>query len=57
LKRPAKKKSSRLREKALEALAKESDLALREQIRRLAKPPRERPHFLRKKVGLTGSCL
>ena len=50
-------KKSRRAEK-LKALGIESDLALRDQIRRLiAKPPHERTHFLRKRIGLNGSCL
>jgi hypothetical protein len=50
------KRSSR--KAGLEALKRESDRALREQIRRLlARPPAERTHFLRKRVGLRASCL
>ena len=50
------------REKALEALKKENELALREQIRRLlALPMNKRTHFLRVKVpgpqGMKGSHL
>jgi hypothetical protein len=42
----------------LEALKKESDLALRDQIRRLlALPPEKRTHFLRKRVGFRMSCI
>ncbi|MBZ5623461.1 MAG: hypothetical protein LAQ69_32770 [Acidobacteriia bacterium] len=42
----------------LEALQKESDLALRNQIRRLLVLPQEqRTHFLRKRVGFRMSCL
>jgi hypothetical protein len=52
------KKPGKSRQKNLDALKRESDLALRDQIRRLlAKPPEERTHFLRKRVGLRGSCL
>jgi hypothetical protein len=41
-----------------EALRLESDLALRDQIRRLvAKPANERTHFLRKRIGFRASCL
>jgi hypothetical protein len=46
------------RKKNLEALKCKSDLGLRDQIRRLlAKPPEERTNFLRKRIGLRGSCL
>jgi hypothetical protein len=52
------KKPVKSRKKNLEALKRESDLALRDQIRRLlAKPPEERTNFLRKRIGLRGSCL
>ena len=49
----------RLTRKAkLEALKLESDLALRDQIRRfLALPPDRRTHFLRKRVAYRISCL
>ncbi|HXM44602.1 MAG TPA: hypothetical protein VN924_25420 [Bryobacteraceae bacterium] len=41
-----------------EALRRESDRVLRDRIRRLLeKPPDERTHFLRKRVGFTASCL
>lgn len=41
-----------------EALERESDRALRDRIRRLLqKPPDERTHFLRKRIGFQGSCL
>jgi hypothetical protein len=44
-----------LRRRALEALKRETDLALRLQIRRLlALPPDRRTNFLRKKIGLRG---
>ena len=46
------------RKAKLEALKKESDLALRDQIRRLlALPPEKRTHFLRKRVAFRISCL
>lgn len=46
------------RKAKLEALKKESDLALRDQIRRLlALPPEKRTHFLRKRIGFRISCL
>jgi hypothetical protein len=50
---------SRVSRKAkLEALKKESDLALRDQIRRLlALPPERRTNFLRKRIGFRISCL
>ena len=52
----AKKKTSRA--KALKALQLESEKNLREQIDRLlAKPMRERTHFLRKRTGFSGSAL
>ncbi len=42
----------------LEALKRESDLALREQIRQLLRlPPEKRTHFLRKRVGILATCL
>jgi hypothetical protein len=46
------------RKDKLEALTKESDLALIDQIRRLrALPPDRRTHFLRKRVAFRISCL
>jgi hypothetical protein len=46
------------RKAQLEALKKESELALRDQIQRLlALPPERRTHFLRKRVGLRMSCI
>jgi hypothetical protein len=42
----------------LEALQKESELAVRDQIRRLlALPMEKRTHFLRKRIGIRMSCL
>src|SRR5947209_236845 len=42
----------------LDGLKKESDLALRDQIRRLlALPMERRTHFLRKRVGIRMSCI
>ena len=53
-----KKKKKPSRADILEALKKETELDLQDQIRRLlAKPPGERTHFLRRKIGITGSCL
>lgn len=41
-----------------EALKHESDRVLRDRIRRLLqKPPNERTHFLRKRIGFQASCL
>ena len=52
----AKKRVSR--KVKLEALKKESELALRDQIRRLlALPPERRCNFLRKRIGYRMSCL
>jgi hypothetical protein len=52
------KKPRVTRKARLEALKKESDLALRDQIRRLlALPPEKRTHFLRKRIGLRVSCI
>lgn len=52
------KKPRVTRKAKLEALQKESDLALRDQIRRLLDlPMEERTHFLRKRIGIRGSCL
>ena len=46
------------RRRKLAALKRESDRALRDQIRRLLElPPDKRTHFLRKKLGLQCSCL
>lgn len=46
------------RKAKLEALKKESDLALRDQIRRWqALPPDRRTHFLRKRIAYRMSCL
>jgi hypothetical protein len=52
----AKKKPARAQ--VLEALRRESELALEDQIRRLlAKPMNERTHFLRKRTGIASSAL
>ena len=52
------KKPRVTRKAKLDALKKESDLALRDQIRRLlALPPEQRTHFLRKRVGIRMSCI
>jgi hypothetical protein len=46
------------RKAQLDALKKETDLALRDQIQRLlALPPERRTHFLRKRIGLRMSCI
>jgi len=46
------------RKARLAALKKESDAALRDQIRRLlALPMERRTHFLRKRIGFRMSCL
>jgi hypothetical protein len=46
------------RKARLAALKKESDAALRDQIRRLfALPIERRTHFLRKRIGFRMSCL
>jgi hypothetical protein len=42
----------------LEALKKESELADLDMIRRWqAKPPNQRTHFLRVRIGIRSSCL
>ena len=52
------KKPRVTRKAQLEALKKESELALRGQIERLlALPPNRRTHFLRKRIGLRMSCI
>jgi hypothetical protein len=57
LKKPS-AKSCVSRKAKLEALKKESDLALRDHIRRLlALPPEQRCNFLRKRIGYRMSCL
>jgi hypothetical protein len=51
-------KSCVSRRAKLEALKKESELALRDQIRRsLARPPEHRTSFLRKRIAFRISCL
>jgi hypothetical protein len=55
---PRLRKQRTTRKAVLEALKKESELALRDQIRRLlALPPEKRTHFLRKRVGIRASCI
>jgi len=50
-------KTKLARKKALTALKKESELALRDRIRRrLDLPIEQRTNFLRKKVGFRASC-
>jgi hypothetical protein len=52
------KKRRVTRKAQLEALKKESDLAVRDPIRRLlALPMEQRTHFLRKRVGIRISCI
>jgi hypothetical protein len=42
----------------LDVLKKESELADRDMIRRWqARPPEQRTHFLRKRIGIRASCL
>jgi hypothetical protein len=51
-----KKRKARMTKR--EALERESDRVLRDRIRRLLqKPPEERTHFLRKRIGFQASCL
>ena len=51
-----KKRTSR--KDKLEALKRESELVLRDQIRRLLRQaPDKRTHFLRKRIGIQESCL
>jgi hypothetical protein len=55
-KKPSSKKATRAQ--VLEALKRQSELDLEDQIRRLlAKPMSERTHFLRKKVGFRASAF
>ncbi len=52
------KKKRATRKQQIDALKAESDRALVEMIQRLlAKPPEQRTHFLRKKVGFRASSL
>jgi hypothetical protein len=51
-------KREKTRQKKLEALKRESERALREQIQRLLrKPANQRTHFLRKRLGGGASAL
>ena len=51
-----KKREARMTKR--EALERECDRALRDRIRRLLqKPPQERTHFLRKRIGFRATCL
>lgn len=51
-------KNKTTRAEALDALRLESEKNLREQIDRLlAKPMQDRTHFLRQRVGLSGSAI
>jgi hypothetical protein len=53
-----KAQAGRNRKKQLAALQAESERNLRDQIRRLlAKPANQRTHFLRRRIGLSGSAL
>jgi hypothetical protein len=55
---PSKKPRSSARQKALDAMRKESDRQLEELIRRrLAMPVEQRMNFLRKRLPGGGSCL
>jgi hypothetical protein len=52
------KKSTHTRQKTLNELEKESELILRDRIRRLlALPMQKRTHFLRKRLPSGGSAL
>jgi len=58
LKERSAKQKKPTRAQALEALKRESELALEDQIRRLlAKPMSERTHFLRKRIGIASTAL